>query len=481
MSKTQFIEETLSLPAPVRLGLAIFAGLLLAAGSALYPIWWAPWLAPVALIPAGRGSRFHATWTGALAGAIAMAGIFPYYVVQTGWIPACLIGLLRVVSWLGMARAAQLATQRLPLAVAGLVLPTMAAALERITLTVSPHGAAGSLAYSQMDMPALIQAATLGGVPAVVFVLLLPGSVLGAALSVGGQRSKAAVAGAVATLGAIVLAIGLYTAQRLSVPAPLRTLPVTLIASDRFHGIRENWGQVWTVYGPVVSARAQAGGLVVLPEKIALVDGAGAQGAAQDVSRVAVARHATIVAGIEVRDGGIYRNRAVIAGPDGHVIWYDKQRLVLGFEDRDVPGKSPIFFDTAAVASGVAICKDMHVPSIGREYAGRAAVMAVPAWDFGRDGWMGARMTAMRGIENGYAIARSAREGLVGAYDDRGRVIAERRSSDGMTIVDARVPAITDATLYSRIGDLFGALCSVAIVAMLAGLFLMRSLQNRAG
>ena len=95
--------------------------------------------------------------------------------------------------------------------------------------------------------------------------------------------------------------------------------------------------------------------------------------------------------------------------------------------------------DAAGERVGLAICKDMHIPSIGREYGG-AEMMAVPAWDFGHDGWMGARMTAMRGVENGYAIARSAREGLLGAYDSVGRAIVERATSERAMVLTASLP-----------------------------------------
>ena len=72
--------------------------------------------------------------------------------------------------------------------------------------------------------------------------------------------------------------------------------------------------------------------------------------------------------------------------------------------------------------TGVAICKDMHFPALGRENAVQgAALMLVPAWDFDRDGWMSdrltARLTALRGVESGFAIARSTRGGVSSVSD----------------------------------------------------------------
>ena len=456
-------DPVFKLGLPVRLGLAVLAGLLLTAGYALHPLWWAPWLAPLVLILAGAGSPGQARLAGGIAGAVAMASVLTYYVDMTFWPIACLFVVLRAASWAFAARLAHMAAQRLTPALAMLVLPATISGLEVLTLTLSPHGAAGSLAYSQMDMPALVQIASIGGPPAVVFMILLPGSFFGIWLT--RRPALKPLMAATGTFLALTAGLTAFTVIRLDNP-PANTLPVTMLATDRFPGIPEDWSKVWTVYSPAVTANARAGGLVVLPEKIALVDGAGAAQAAKDVSAVAMAAHATIVVGIEIHDGGIYRNRALIAGPDGRLAWYDKQRMVPVFEDRDVPGKTPLFIDVANTRLGVAICKDMHIPSIGREYAGTAAVLAVPAWDFGRDGWMGARMTMMRGIEGGYAIARSSRNGLVGAYDATGRILAESRSSDGMTVVTGAVPTGRRDTLYSHIGNASGWLCLLGTIAL---------------
>ena len=464
-------DPSLNLSLPVRLGLAIAAGLLLTAGYALHPLWWAPWLAPLLLIIAGAGSPWQARLAGGIAGALAMTSVLGYYSAMTGWVITCLFVILRAGSWLFAARLSHMAAQRLTPTLAMLVLPATIAGLEVLTLTLSPHGAAGSLAYSQMDMPALVQIASIGGPPAVVFMILLPGSFLGIWLTRRPSLKPLLAAGG--TFLALAAGLIAFTVVRFNNP-PANTLAVTMLASDRFPGIPEDWSKVWTVYSPAVTANAHAGGLVVLPEKIALVDGAGAAQAARDVSAAAITAHATVVVGIEVHDGGIYRNRALIAQPDGGVAWYDKQRMVPVFEDRDVPGKTPLFIDVAKARLGVAICKDMHIPSIGREYAGTAAVLAVPAWDFGRDGWMGARMTMMRGIEGGYAIARSSRNGLLGAYDATGRILAESPSSDGMTVVTSAVPTGRRDTLYGHVGNAFGWLCLFATVALLIWSFVMR-------
>ncbi|MBV9774482.1 MAG: hypothetical protein JO040_11060 [Gemmatimonadetes bacterium] len=446
---------------PARLALSAIAGALLAAGYALHPQWWAPWLAPLPLVVAGSGSRGHARRAGAVAGAAAMIGVLGYYVEMSGWAVTLVISLLRVGAWVFASRLAHDAARRLPLGLAMLVLPATIAALETLTLAVSPHGAAGSLAYSQMDVPAVVQVAALGGVPAVVFLVLLPGSLAGLWGSGAWSPPQRRTAGAALVL--IGTAVVLFSAGRLHAPTGSREIPVALVATDQFDGIPGEWEPVWAAYRPAVAGAARQGGLVVLPEKVALLDAAAAARAALDVATAARAAGTTVVVGVEVRDGGTYRNRALVAGPDGRIAWYDKQRLVPGWEDRDVPGRTPLFVAAAGTHVGVAICKDMHVPGIGREYAGSAAIVTVPAWDFGRDGWMGARMTAMRAVENGYAVARSAREGFLGAYDRTGRTRAERPVVGGTTIATTTLPAHGAETLYGRVGDVFGWICVLAV------------------
>lgn len=449
--------------------LSLIGGGLLAASYALHPLWWAAWIAPVALLLAAAGRTRNLWIASVLAGATAALPLIPYYMSLLGPGLVANVVVLRIVLLaiaLGLSRAA---AARLPLGLAMLAFPIVMAGFEQIMLAASVNGAAGSIAYSQSDMPGLIQVASLGGVPAVVFLILLPGSFAGLLLARAWPAAErtAAIAGLV-MLG---LAVTLFSVGHMRRSAG--AVKAVMLATDRFPSIPTDWAQVWAAYAPAVRATAPRGGLVVLPEKIALLGTGATQAAMRDVAAAARASAATLVVGIEVK-GDVYRNRALIAQPDGRVAWYDKQRMVPHLEARDVPGNTPFFGTIGGVVFGVAICKDMHIPSIGREYAGRVGLMAVPAWDFGRDGWMGARMTAMRAVESGYAIARAARDGLVGGYDGAGRAIAEARSTEGMAIAQISLPAEELPTLYARVGDAFGWLCVAGTTALAGWVGLVR-------
>ena len=136
--------ETLSLNLPWRIVLAIAAGLLLTAGYALHPLWWAPWLAPIPLVVAATSGPKHIWLMGALTGLVATLSVLGYYLGQSGaWVGTLLIVSLRIVMWGASARIVARANRRFSAVWAMLAVPVFVAAVETATLIVSIHGAAG--------------------------------------------------------------------------------------------------------------------------------------------------------------------------------------------------------------------------------------------------------------------------------------------------------------------------------------------------
>jgi len=118
---------------------------------------------------------------------------------------------------------------------------------------------------------------------------------------------------------------------------------------------------------------------------------------------------------------------------------------------------------------GVAICKDLDFPKLGREYgASGISLLLVPAWDFVDDAWLHGRMAVMRGVESGFTIARSAKEGLLTISDSRGRILAEKSSAAApFSTLVADVPLSRQTTPYVLLGDWFAWLTLAALAVML--------------
>ncbi|WP_193317550.1 carbon-nitrogen hydrolase family protein [Janthinobacterium violaceinigrum] len=231
---------------------------------------------------------------------------------------------------------------------------------------------------------------------------------------------------------------------------------------------------VWDQYARhVVQLAGQGATLVLLPEKIAVLAPAQADAVQQRFQALARSAGVWIVLGIGVEDGAGRRNLAWLFAPDGAApVRYQKHHLAP--PERDfLAGSAYAVQPVAGLAMGLAICKDMHFAPLGQAY-GRAGAqtMLVPAWDFQLDAWMGARMTVVRGVENGYAVLRAAREGVLTVSDAYGRVLAERASSamPGSTLL-APLPAPPSvATWAGWLGPLFGWLCvALSLVMLCAG------------
>lgn len=451
---------------------AALSGGLLSLSYALHPQAWAAWLAPAPLLAAALAGPPRWAWRlGALAGLLCGVSTFGYYMAVPGLIATVIIGLLHVLLWGGAARlAVSVARRRSPVA-AVFVLPMALAGIEALILAVSPHGSAGSLGYSQMEVLPVIQVAALGGLPAMVFVVLLPGSWLGLALAgrLGAPVPGRGLIGAGLAVAVIVTASLGFGVWRLAQPLEGPRTRVALLATDRFAREPKDWARVWAAYGPAAEAVAPRGGVLVLPEKIALLSSAQAEIAADQLADLARRKGVVVVAGLEVREAdGTFRNRAFAAGPTGRVETYDKQHLVPGLEARDRPGRDDLLLEVGPLRLGLAICKDLHFPDLGRRYGAKGAgLMLVPAWDFVTDAWLSDRLTALRGVEGGYSIARATREGISSLSDSRGRIFAEALSGPGMTVVTGGLPTGRTPTLYSRIGDLFGWVCLAACTVLI--------------
>lgn len=336
-------------------------------------------------------------------------------------------------------------------------------------LSLTGSGAVSSPAYSQMELPAMIQTASLGGIWAITAVMGLFAAATAMAIA---RRDRRFTILAAAIL---VLNIG-YGQYRLSAAEKTPLVRAGLAADDTLivKGMKDDEAAALAV----VKAYAKAGqvfaqqnaNLIVFPERLAVLRPAWRNAVKAEFITLAHISHATVVAGFDAP--ALKRNQALMFFANGtEPQSYDKRKLVPGVEDRFQPGdKSYMLID----GTGVAICKDMDFPPLLRNDATLGPnLYAVPAWDFGGDGAWHARLAIMRGVENGFAVVRAARDGLLTVSDAYGRVVAVKQSKgDGMTMLRADVHRGPGRTLYAQVGDAVGELAlALGAILLMVGFF----------
>ena len=457
-------------------------------GTGLHPRWWLTWFAalPVLLIASrvsGRAAfgwatmawflgglnlwRYLASVGGPPEGGVRIAALaLPFLALLT---PACVFGLA-VVLWRAFVRRGALWR-------AALALPAVWVAYEYVLSLIWPHGTWGSLAYTQMDFLPFVQLASLTGIWGMSFFLLLvPATVAGLLAGSGTGTEKRTFALGVGV--ALVAIVGFGWGRLRSTPSSPSVM-VGLIASDTrdnvFPQAPDQTPRLMHDYlDEAGSLAAQGAQVIVMPEKLGVVIDPKLTSDFDNMLRSAARETGSVVVvGVIRRTPTARLNEARVYSGDSSPLFYEKEHMLPAFESSFDPGSERVSFDKESGKWGVAICKDMDFPQLGRSYgADKVGLMLVPAWDFVDDGWQHGRMAILRGVESGFSIARAPKQGLLTITDDRGRVLAERSSRDArFSTLVARVPVRNDATLYQRLGDWFAWVNLVGLGWLLLDLF----------
>jgi apolipoprotein N-acyltransferase len=439
---------------------ALLSGALLAVSRDTGQLGWLVLVAPVPLlVQALRAPRTRGIASLAFAaGVMAEAGPMWFY----GRILPVVVGLAALQALMFMLTVLFMRAlyRRFPAAVAVLGFAVMTVAQEYLRSLVSPNGSFFALGYALVDVVPLLQTASLAGIGGLTFLAaVIPAGL--ALLCVQPRDAKAALAWSLPVLAAL-----LYGFWQLAQPAG-PSVRIALLSDDRyagrvFHHPDAGPGIAAAFARQVAAAAAHGPAAIVVPEKIL------AAGAV-----LAPPAGSVIVAGLDgpAPQGGRL-NIAALYRPDAPVATYLKKRMVPGLEAEYVPGTSELVTRIGGLATGIAICKDMDFAQDLRLYGRRdVGLMLVPAWDFDRDAFLHGRMAIVRGVENGFALARSASQGLMTLSDAHGRIVAERRTAHAPAMLVGDVPTGRGGTVYSRSGDVFAqALVAVwlALLALLA-------------
>jgi apolipoprotein N-acyltransferase len=446
------------------LACAILSGAMFYLSQGLNDVWGLAWIAPLPLLwlaygpetdRGARGRLFAASLAAFAAGQVYMIqcywGMLPWYAMALMMLGAG----AAFAAIVGRARAIRRA---LPPLAALVAFPALWTAFEFLVSLVSPHGAWMTFGNTQVAWPAAIQVASLFGAPAVTFLLCLFANAL--ALALRGERRIAAIGA-----GVCVLAVGFGYGrlqsgggETVTVAALVNTSPAYIKAFRS--GDPASALAVSREYAAAIRAEAARGTRVfVTPE------GGVERTALAPLSQAARQTGSLIVVGTHGRHPA--RNMAIALSPDGTAKAYDKRHLLLPGEDVYTPGKLP---GVIGRGRAMAICKDLDFPrTIRGDARSGIRLMMVPANDFTRDGWIHARQAILRGVENGFALARAAFSGVETVTDAQGRVLASARTDHfGMIVTRAAVRLGPGPTLYTRIGDVFAWLCVAGALVLVA-------------
>jgi len=453
---------------------ALLSGIMFYLSQGLADVWALAWFAPAPLLWLAYGDTPR--WQVLLASLAAFAA-GQIYLVQCYWgrIPPSIIAPLALALCVAFAIAVLFSGESLrrdsPWA-ALVAFPAFWTALEYGIDLVSPHGSYGALGYAEVSFPAGIQVAALFGVHAVTFLLCLCANAVALLL-----RRRWTAGGAGIAVCAAALVLGLL---RLAVPGGTR-VPVAALSDVDTRNVESREHTLASEEAAADSYASYIGQLagvrvVAIPEGAIGMRASEQQTVLAPLGAAAKAHHALVLAGTYTPMP--VQNRAFAFLPDGVVETYAKRHPLLPFET-EVPGR-----ELGLLGGGYAtqICKDMDFPRTVRGTAAHGVrLMIVPADDFGRDGWIHARIAVMRGVENGFAVLRSAFDGLETISDAQGRILAQVPTERaGMVAVSAEVPLGPGPTLYTRIGDVFPWLCGALWLLLCVRLVAGRVAQARA-
>ncbi|HEX4229146.1 MAG TPA: nitrilase-related carbon-nitrogen hydrolase [Bryobacteraceae bacterium] len=429
-------------------------------GSGLHPIWWLTWLAPIPVLIAAPRLPFWGAWGIAFfAWAIGDLNVWHYdRAIVDVPLAICILALLGpaiVFAWAVVLFRRCVLRRALWQAV--LIVPALWVAFEYLSEIWSPHSTWGNLGYSQMNFPPILQIASITGIWGISFCVLLFNATIAALASSADRNSKRRLALGAGMFLALVFCFG---AWRLHFTPGSPTIKVGLIASDVPANLDPKNGAALPVFeqyaAHIDSLASQGGEAAVIPEKTAVMDAKSLVALDRILSDTAAHDRVFILAGV-LRYPGPY-NESRLYSPDGRVVaTYDKHHLMPQLESDEIPGALRIIVDQPSGKWGLQICKDMDFPQLSRQYGNDGAgLLLVPAWDFVADGWLHGRMAILRGIESGFSIARSVKQGILTVSDDRGRVVAQRNTASApfVTLI-ATVPVRHDSTFYDRFGNWF--------------------------
>lgn len=362
------------------------------------------------------------------------------------------------------------------------------------------------LGYALGPSPALRQAADLGGVYLLSFVVALANAAVAEALTGVGRGRFVAVGVAFVAL----VAAWTYGARRLATALPGEAVPLVIVQGNNPVGTQwneEDYGAGLERY--VALSRAAAGtsrpALLVWPESAVTFFLAEDRSYRATIGRLLRETGAELVVGGPFRAGegraARYFNAAFYLTANGDIAGrYDKAHLLpfaeyfplrtIEFLRRRFERvryftagerQAPVVTSLGPVAS--VICFEAIFPEIVRARMAEGARLLL---NLSNDAWLGEgagreqhlAMVALRAVENRTWVVRATTTGVSALIDPFGRVVARADTDVATTLAGSVVPLAVD-TVYERLGDAFAYGCVALAIVGAAACAIRRSWPRR--
>lgn len=378
-----------------------------------------------------------------------------------------------------------------------LVFPIAVTAVDFFSSTGSPFGSFGAGAYTQRDVPFMMQIASITGLWGIPFIINWCASLVNHLWENGFKFTRSALI----STGILVLILGLGLGRVLLTAQPERTAVIagfslpngTIESTITLHLLDDN-GQSFrqvvdgqnTRQLDEVRALAQAGANIVVLQEGAVMGMSDQVEAAMETAS-AIAQEEGIYIVLPTFDFG--RDPAVnsvhIIDPNGKVVLTHIKyggNFVEGTQEGDGILHA---IDTPYGKLSAVICWDADFPAVIKQ-AGeqRVDLLFIPANDWPGIKDIHAGMATFRAVENGMTIFRQTGQGVSLVSDPYGKILSRIDSFKqadvefpGAQRIQAPIGSVH--TLYPIISDAFGNVMLLGFVGLLLGLFFTRKMQSR--
>ena len=480
------------------------AGLLLAIGgvnfyfaNGIHATPFAAWLAPIFLL---RFSRITKPWIGpALLGVVAAIATWLgfRYLIPVGETELILLaasaGFVVAIIFL----IDRLVAPRLTGIAATVVYPTATVSALLIGSLGAPFGTWGNDAYIQYEFLWLSRLSSILGLWGVAFLPAWFAAIVNQWIE-GGFRSPRRLRSAVVFAVTITLVLGNGILAGINWRNAPNAVMVGLIGglADKpdfgdcdqgdwaCRGARLNKRHNDPLFARSAVLVEQGAKIIAWPEAGAIYPKSVEPKFLERVSRFATDNNVYLIAGLAAlpeTQSGLIENKVVIFAPDG-------RRSKPYFKAYPVPGEpvvpgdgGPMLFETRYGRIAALICFDADFTGPARAAARAGAeLLVIPSNDWAEITPLHAEMAAFRAMETGLPIVRPTTNGLSAVIAPTGTITASANSFvDGQDTLLAPVRLSARPTIQRQLGDAFGWLCLIALVALIfLGILRSRALRR---